>query len=315
MRNSDFSNTYRGRFAPSPTGPLHLGSLVAALGSYLQARSRQGEWFVRIEDLDPPRELPGAADKILQTLERYGFEWDGKILYQSTRSDAYYSALNKLEQNQMSYACGCSRTEIAENSVRTKSGLIYPGTCRKGLPQNKKPRATRIVTRDDEIKFTDAIQGDIKQNILTEVGDFVIKRADGQFAYQLAVVIDDAEQGITEVVRGADLLHSTPRQIYLQNLLHFYTPNYAHLPVITNHKGEKLSKQTHAREIDPERPLEHLVQAMRYLGHRTPTQLEKSSLKDFWSWALENWDINNVEKKPGIMESPDKSYHHETFKR
>ncbi|HSD41782.1 MAG TPA: tRNA glutamyl-Q(34) synthetase GluQRS, partial [Burkholderiales bacterium] len=207
---------YRGRFAPSPSGPLHFGSLVAALGSYLDARMHAGEWLVRMEDLDPPREAPGAADEILRTLESLGLEWDGGVMRQSTRSDAYRSALAQLDKTGATYPCACTRAEISDSAVGgTDGSLVYPGTCRNGLPAGRTRRATRVRVGEAVIDFEDAVRGPQRQPLADVVGDFVLLRADGLFAYQLAVVVDDAAQGITDVVRGADLLDSTPRQILL----------------------------------------------------------------------------------------------------
>jgi len=242
---------YAGRFAPSPTGPLHFGSLVAALASWLDARAAGGRWFVRIEDLDRPREQPGATDAILRALERLGLYWDEPVLFQSRRLERYREALGKLRAH--TYWCGCSRSEIADSSlgIAADGAQIYPGTCRTGLGLGKTARALRLRTREAEIVFTDRVQGVQRQSVAREVGDFVLHRADGQFAYQLAVVVDDAEQGITDVVRGADLLDSTARQIYLQRLLNYPEPRYLHVPAVVDAGGEKLSKQTGAMPVDP----------------------------------------------------------------
>ena len=237
---------YRGRFAPSPTGPLHFGSLIAAVGSYLEARSQDGVWLVRMEDLDPPRVMPGAAKHILHTLHAFGFDWDDPVVQQSMRSDAYHAALHRLRAEGLVYPCGCSRREIADSAVRGIEGPVYPGTCRAGLRDARAARALRVRTRDEPIGFTDAVQGEIVQSIAREIGDFVLYRADRVFAYQLAVVVDDAEQGITDVVRGSDLLLSTPRQIHLQRLLGLPTPRYLHLPVAVNADGPE-AQQADAR--------------------------------------------------------------------
>ncbi|MGC1518608.1 MAG: tRNA glutamyl-Q(34) synthetase GluQRS, partial [Azonexus sp.] len=209
---------YRGRFAPSPTGPLHFGSLVAAVGSYLDARSIGGEWLVRREDLDTPRNVPGAADDILKTLEAFGFEWDGAVLWQSRRFAAYGAALEQLKAAGLAYGCACSRKEIADSAPRpaVDGGLAYPGTCRNGLPYGRAVRAWRLRVSDAETSFADRLQGRQAQNLERDVGDFVLLRADGLYAYQLAVAVDDEFQGISDVVRGADLIASTPRQIWLQ---------------------------------------------------------------------------------------------------
>ena len=291
---------YRGRFAPSPTGPLHFGSLVAAVGSYLEAKRRGGTWLLRMEDLDRPREQPGAADAILRTLEACGMGWDGSILYQSRRSAAYRAALSRLEAQGLAYACGCSRKEIADSGLGPDGALIYPGTCRTGLAPGKTPRATRLRVVDSAIEFEDALQGKFRQDLATEVGDFVLLRADGLYAYQLAVVIDDADQGITHVVRGADLLASTPRQIYLQRLLGLPTPRYLHLPAAVNAAGEKLSKQTQAPAVDARDPLPALVQVMAFLGQSPPAQLGRSTLAEFWDWALSHWDAQHIPRRRSL---------------
>ena len=285
---------YRGRFAPSPTGPLHFGSLVAAVASYLDARSRGGEWLVRMEDLDPPRTAAGAADDILRTLEACGMWWDGAVVYQSTRHDAYRAALHHLRALGKVYPCVCSRREIGDSAVSGIEGPVYPGTCREGLAPGKTARAWRIDTRAARIEFDDAAQGRLKQNLETDIGDFVLYRADHVFAYQLAVVIDDAEQGITDVVRGADLLDSTPRQIFLQRLLELPTPRYMHVAVAVNAAGEKLSKQTRAAAIDAQRPLPALLAALRFLGQNPPRDLRAANIAVLWDWAIANWNVSHV---------------------
>jgi glutamyl-Q tRNA(Asp) synthetase len=285
---------YRGRFAPSPTGGLHFGSLVAAVGSYLEAKRRGGEWLVRIEDLDTPREQPGAAAAILRTLDACGMGWDGEPMYQSRRSEAYGAALARLEAQGLIYACGCSRREIADSGLGLDGALIYPGTCRMGLAQGKTPRAMRVRVDDTPIEFMDALQGPIRQVLAAEVGDFVLRRADGPYAYQLAVVVDDGDQEITDVVRGADLLYSTPRQIYLQRLLGLPAPRYLHLPAAVNAVGEKLSKQTLAPPVDARDPVPALTQVMEFLGQAPPPPLGRASLAEFWRWALAHWDAQHI---------------------
>ena len=291
---------YRGRFAPSPTGPLHFGSLIAAVGSYLQAKSKGGEWLVRMEDIDPPRELPGAAADIIRTLEAFGLHWDGEVMYQSRRHGVYQAALEKLERLDAVYPCACSRREIADSSINGVDGPVYPGTCRKGVAQGRSPRAWRVKVDGRRIEYKDAIQGMLSRDLAVDFGDFVVRRADGFFAYQLAVVVDDAEQGITEIVRGADLIESTPRQIHLQRLLSFATPDYLHLPVALNEKGEKLSKQTLAAPLDPARPLPALIQVLRFLGQEAPPGLAEGSIEDFWRWAVRNWQAGKVPRVVGI---------------
>jgi glutamyl-Q tRNA(Asp) synthetase len=291
---------YRGRFAPSPTGPLHFGSLVAAVGSYLEARTRGGEWLVRMEDLDRPREVAGAADDILRVLEALGFEWDEPVLYQSRRDFAYGEALSRLKRAGAVFACACTRREI-EDSVsafrgpKSESGeLVYPGTCREGLPPGREARAIRVRADDAVIAFDDALQGRVEQNLARDCGDFVVRRADGLYAYQLAVAVDDAEQAITDVVRGADLLDSTPRQIHLQHLLGLPTPNYMHLPVAVSADGRKLSKQTLAAAIDPAKGAAALADALAFLGNAPPPKLRNARAADVWSWALEHWDAIRI---------------------
>jgi glutamyl-Q tRNA(Asp) synthetase len=295
------TNSYRGRFAPSPTGPLHFGSMVAAVGSFLQAKSRGGEWLVRMEDLDPPREAPGAADDILRTLENFGLHWDGAVMYQSRRHGVYEAALKMLERLDAIYPCACSRREIADSSVSGVDGPVYPGTCRAGLPAGRAPRAWRVRVNRREIEFVDAVQGRVVRDLAADFGDFVVRRADGYFAYQLAVVVDDAEQGITEVVRGADLIESTPRQIHLQRLMSLPTPDYLHLPVALNAQGEKLSKQTIAAPLNPARPLPVLLQVMRFLCQDPPATLADCNLDEFWRWAIANWSEEHVPRVTGVI--------------
>lgn len=288
---------YRGRFAPSPTGPLHSGSLVAAVGSYLEAKTRGGEWLVRIEDIDTPRVVPGAADEILRTLEAFGMAWDGSVLYQSKRTDAYRAALEQLQASGATYLCACTRREIADSGVLGIDGPVYPGTCRNGLPQGRDlhtVRATRVRTRDALVTFDDGVQGRITQDVEHAVGDFIVARADGLTAYQLAVVVDDAAQEITDIVRGADLLDSTPRQIWLQQRLKLAAPHYAHLPVVLNARGEKLSKQTRAAAIDRNKPLPALINALTFLHQTPPAKLHTSSIHELWAWALQNWRLASI---------------------
>jgi glutamyl-Q tRNA(Asp) synthetase len=274
---------YAGRFAPSPTGPLHFGSLVAALASWLDARASAGRWYVCIEDLDRPREQPGAADSILRTLEHVGLYWDGAVVYQSERTDLYRQALEELRAH--TYWCGCTRREIADSSLglAIDGARIYPGTCREGLAPDKVRRALRIRTALAPISYQDRLQGSQRQSLAGEIGDFVLYRADGQLAYQLAVVVDDAAQSITHVVRGADLLDSTARQIYLQRLLGYAEPRYLHIPVAVNAAGEKLSKQTGAAPIDASHKDEVLAAALRFLGQK-PTHDLAEAVRD-WSPA------------------------------
>jgi glutamyl-Q tRNA(Asp) synthetase len=290
-------SVYRGRFAPSPTGPLHFGSLVAALGSCLEARSRDGQWLVRMEDLDPPREQPGAADLILRTLDAFGFEWDGAVMRQSGRSDAYSKATARLDELGALFPCACTRREIADSSLVIDGERVYPGTCRAGVPAGRVARTMRVRVGDAIIAFEDAIQGPIEQVLAREVGDFVVLRADGLCAYQLAVVVDDADQGVTDIVRGADLLGSTARQIFLQRLLGLPIPRYAHLPAAINSLGEKLSKQSLARPLDARTAAPTLTAALAFLGQRPPPDLAQAALQDVWRWARANWVLDKVPRE------------------
>jgi glutamyl-Q tRNA(Asp) synthetase len=285
------ANTYRGRFAPSPTGPLHFGSVIAAVGSFLEARHRKGEWLVRVDDLDRPRSAPGAAETILADLERLGLHWDGDICYQSARTDHYREGLERLRLAGWTFPCGCSRKDYQG---------IYPGTCRSGLAPGKRARTRRMRVSDITIELDDGVQGACTQHLHETVGDFVIRRADGIFAYHLAVVVDDAEFGVTEIVRGADLLGSTPRQIHLQRCLGLATPRYAHLPVAVNGAGQKLSKQTYAEPVTglPAVPL--IIGALEFLGQQPHTQLRNASLDELWSWAIGHWRMDQVPRSRAI---------------
>lgn len=290
------ATAYRGRFAPSPTGRLHFGSLVAAVGSYLQARARDGVWLIRMEDLDPPREVPGAARAILESLAAFGMVSDEPVWFQSQRGEAYTEVLGELHDAGHVFDCGCTRRMLPKDG-------IYPGTCRDGLPRGRRPRSVRVRVSDAAIEFEDAIQGRFGQNLAAEVGDFVVRRADGLTAYQLAVVVDDAAQGITEVVRGADLLDSTPRQIHLQRLLGLPTPAYAHLPVAVDENGAKLSKQTRARPVDDDDPAPALFAALAFLGHPPPERLRNGPLDELWRFALDSWRLERV-PKAGALPPP-----------
>ena len=276
---------YVGRFAPSPTGPLHFGSLVAALASWLDARAVRGRWLLRIEDVDAPRSVPGAAEGILRTLERIGLAWDGPVTYQSSRGAHYEAALQRLHAN--TYWCGCTRREIADSALglAADGAQIYPGTCRAGVATGRRARALRVKTDRRIIAFQDRVQGVQRQSVERDVGDFIVCRADGRVAYQLAVVVDDAEQGVTDVVRGADLIDSTARQIHLQRLLGLATPRYLHVPVAVNVLGEKLSKQTGARPIDADRREELVPRLLAFLGQSETADLDE---------AVANWDPARV---------------------
>ncbi|MFO8024073.1 tRNA glutamyl-Q(34) synthetase GluQRS [Thiohalophilus sp.] len=284
---------YRGRFAPSPTGPLHFGSLVAAVGSYLQARHQGGQWWLRIEDIDPPREVAGAAGAIIALLAAYGFEWD-ELSYQSRRQAYYAEALAQLQHQHLTYPCTCTRRQLREHPIGCDGTRIYSGTCRSRRFPCRDRHATRLLTTDTLIKFADRLQGKQICELEKAVGDFVLRRADGYISYQLAVALDDAEQGMTEVVRGCDLLDSTPRQIHVQQQLGLRSPAYAHLPVVRGSDGQKLSKQTGARPLSSEQPLVPLVNAMQFLGHPVPEEIQHGSLQGFWDWAIDNWAADRI---------------------
>ena len=307
----DIAPPYIGRFAPSPTGPLHFGSLVAALGSWLDARAVGGRWLVRMEDLDRPRCVPGAADTILRQLENYGLVWDGEVLPQSSRDAAYESALQQLRESGAAYRCGCTRSQLSNAPRNAQGETIYPGTCRNGMADAHTPHAWRVRAPEEVIRFNDRVWGDIAQSVAADVGDFVIKRADGLFAYQLAVVVDDAHQHITHVVRGADLLWNTPRQIALQRLLGLPTPSYAHLPLITNALGQKLSKQTLAPALPEHDKSRVLGEALGALGHPLPATLREAPPLELLAWAVSNWRIEAVPTQNIIAKSsPEPDNHH-----
>jgi len=277
---------YRGRFAPSPTGDLHIGSLIAAVGSYLIAKSQQGEWWLRIEDIDPPREISGATDHILRTLDAFGFEWEN-LSFQHARQDIYQHALETLHQHGLVYPCICSRKTLAENHPVQR---VYPGLCRHRTGPIAGPVAWRVRCPDRELQLQDGLQGNLQYHLAKDIGDFIVKRADGLFSYQLAVAVDDAAQGMTDVVRGADLLDSTPRQIHIQQLLNLTPPRYLHLPVIVNSMGQKLSKQTHAPPLDANQPIPQLWSALHLLGQNPPTELQSGALASIWDWAFNHWN-------------------------
>jgi len=293
--------SYRGRFAPSPSGTLHFGSLVAAVASWLDARRSSGEWLVRIEDVDQPRTVPGAADAILRALDALGLHWDGEVVYQSRRTELYDAALAQLRAGGHTYRCRCSRREIADSALHGVEGAIYPGTCRDREVGEAGSAAVRALAPDEAVAFDDRVQGRITQKVARDVGDFVLRRRDGLHAYQLAVVVDDAQQGITDIVRGADLLWSTPRQIVLQRWLGFTTPRYMHLPVAADRSGEKLSKQTNAAAVDIARGVHELRRALRFLGQRdaagaTPRELLEN--------ARRAWEPGLVPRRPAIAVEP-----------
>ncbi len=289
---------YRGRFAPSPTGPLHLGSLVAATASYLQALHHDGDWLLRIEDIDPPREVAGATERIIETLDRHGFRWSGDILYQSSRLNEYRRVVEQLLADGHAYCCRCSRQQIAHGSRRGPAGLIYPGTCRNAELDPEGQYAVRLRTKDVEVGFIDMAQGPYRIRLESELGDFVIRRRDGLFAYNLAVVIDDHAQGITEVVRGTDLLALTPAQLWLQQILGLPHPGYLHVPLVTNAQGQKLSKQTGAKAVDDHRAGRNLVDALRFLGLEPPASLAHSSAASIWDWAVAHRNMSQLRAEP-----------------
>ena len=287
------STPYIGRFAPSPTGPLHFGSLLTAVASFLEARLHDGQWLLRVEDIDPPREQTGASDEILAALELYGFEWDGAVTYQSASRAAHDAAIQQLVDAGKAYSCGCSRRDLAD-APRGTLGIIYPGTCRGGSSAGE--YALRVLTDDIPMAFNDQLQGPQEQSLQSDSGDFVILRRDGLIAYQLAVVVDDHLQGVTDVVRGIDLMDSTPRQIWLQQLLGYATPNYCHLPVAVNELGQKLSKSHGAGGVDLQHPEGNLLLALELLDQRPPPELKASRITEIWQWALESWDIAVLEQ-------------------
>lgn len=281
-----------------------MGSLVAAVGSYLDARAHGGLWYLRIEDLDRPRCRPEATDAILQLLDAYGFEWDGEVLYQSQRDAIYHAAFEQLREQGDIYPCACTRSELADSRItpniqRAPDGaMIYPGTCRHALPEGREPRAWRIRVDDEIIIFNDTLQGTIEQALAKTAGDFILRRADGLYAYQLAVVVDDAAQGITHVVRGADLLESTSRQILLQQRLKLTTPRYTHLPVVLDATGEKLSKQTHAIPLEIHEAIPALLCALDFLGQQPPIELRQARLSELWQWAIAHWSPRPLQEMP-----------------
>ncbi|MGJ8690320.1 MAG: tRNA glutamyl-Q(34) synthetase GluQRS [Gammaproteobacteria bacterium] len=287
-------SSYIGRFAPSPSGLLHFGSLIAALASYLDAKANNGLWLLRMEDLDPAREPEGTAEQILNCLDQLSLHWDGEVVYQSDRLDAYAEALHTLRSKELIYSCDCTRQQVQamggvyDNRCRTRSDKVIGG-------------AIRLQTAKTQIHFTDSIQGEQSQDVLNECGDFVLVRKDELFAYQLAVVVDDEFQGITDVVRGFDLLDSTPRQIYLQQCLGYPQPRYAHIPVAVNSEGQKLSKQHFADAIDPQQASQLLYRALLFLGQQPDPGLQSAEVEDLLAWAIAYWDIQAVPKLANIL--------------
>lgn len=289
-------STYIGRFAPTPSGYLHFGSLVAALASYLDARSVGGQWLLRMEDLDPPREVLGAQDAILRSLETYGFEWDGQLIRQSERHGEYTALIQRLLSQGLAYACTCSRKQLEG------SGGIYPGTCRN-LCHPDQDAAIRLRVPELEYSFRDRVQGEFRQHLGREVGDFVIRRRDGLFAYQLAVVLDDAWQGITDIVRGADLLDSTPRQLYLQELLGLPQPRYLHVPLIIQPDGHKLGKSYRSPPLPADQAAPLLNRALRALGQQPPAELSRSHPQEVLAWGITHWDATRIPRSRTLAEA------------
>ena len=279
-----------GRFAPSPTGDLHFGSLISAVGSYLEAKSAGGLWLLRIEDLDPPREVAGSAGRIIRDLQNLGMRPDGQVLYQSSRFDAYQNHVNRLLEAGLAYPCACTRKDMPPSG-------IYPGTCRNGISGGKEPRSVRFRVSDKTCKFTDKVQGQIAESPARNIGDFIIHRADGLYAYQLAVVVDDHFQRISQVVRGADLLDSTCRQLSLQEALGFNSPEYMHLPLALSVDGKKLSKRVQADPVKHQDPAFAVATALVFLGQEPPTGL---ALGPLWDWALEHWNSKLVPRQKAI---------------
>ena len=281
-----------GRFAPSPTGPLHFGSVVAAVASYMHAKSQCGKWLVRMDDIDTPRNQAGADTSILKSLEILGLHWDDQVLFQSHRQEAYEEALNLLSEKKLLYRCTCPRKQLQDKA--------YSGICRNAGHGSDQQHALRVITNQKPIKVNDEIQGDFHQVLETEIGDFIVHRADDLVAYHVATVIDDAFQQITEIVRGADLLDSTPRQIYLQKLLHCPTPMYAHLPVAVDKQGYKLSKQYHAKPVDDTNPVTTLVLALKFLGQLPDKLLLKESVEEIIQWGIKHWSLEKIPRLNSI---------------
>lgn len=288
-------SAYKGRFAPTPSGPAHLGTLLAAVGSYLQARASAGEWHVRIDDIDPPREVPGAADSILRTLEKYGLQWDGEIVYQSRRLDAYRDAIRQLEAQGSTYECSCSRKQVEQTARRGMNGMIYPGTCRTGCTPNSPQTSVRLRTSDVTIIVEDLIQPALIVNMESDIGDYIILRADRLFAYHLATVVDDALDGFTQIVRGKDQYSLTPQHIFLQQQLGVATPQYAHLPLLTNQHGEKLAKSSRATAVDS--MSRHTVWStiLGALGMQAEPALLDEENETILHWASGEWDLLRID--------------------
>ena len=281
-----------GRFAPSPTGPLHFGSVVAAVASYMQAKSQHGKWLVRMDDIDTPRNQVGADSSILKSLEILGLCWDDEVLFQSHRQEAYQEALDLLSGKNLLYRCTCTRKQL--------QGKAYPGTCRDKDHSAEQQHSLRVLSNQQAINLNDEIQGHFQQSLEIEIGDFIVHRADGLVAYHIATVVDDAYQNITEIVRGADLLGSTPRQIYLQEILDYNIPAYAHLPVAVDKQGYKLSKQYHATPIDDEDPVTTLILALDFLGQQPDKLLAQETVEEIIQWGIKHWSLEKIPRRDSI---------------
>ena len=292
--------SYVGRFAPSPTGPLHFGSLTSALASFIHARHHKGKWLVRMEDIDPPREVAGASAQILQQLDDHGLHWDGAVLYQSSRLDSYKQALDNLRNQGLVYHCQCNRQRI------NRLGGVYDGQCRH-LQLSASGNATRVIINnpDKKISFVDQIMGTYQQQLGTQAGDFVIQRRDQLFSYQLAVVVDDQFQAISHIVRGEDLLDSTPRQLYLQQCLGYNQPTYSHLPLVLNSQGQKLSKQNLATGLRAGDESQNLWQALHWLQQSPPEPLQWQSVSDILTWAIKHWNSRILAENPQNTLAPE----------
>lgn len=296
-----------GRFAPSPSGPLHFGSLLAAVASFMQAKHQGGKWLVRIEDIDPPREVDGASDTILKQLDRHGLHWDDSVIYQSNQMPRYHEFLEDLKVQQLIYHCDCSRQRL-----NLLNG-IYDSKCHQlNLPQQNtsvrlsiKDSLKFLGLKNDSIKFCDSIMGDYLQLLTQDIGDFVLRRRDGLFSYQLAVVIDDHLQGVTEIIRGADLIDSTPRQILLQQCLGFKTPVYGHIPLAINNLGQKLSKQHHAKQLPKNNEQKQVWLALDWLKQNPPVELRVAPIQDVIDWGIVNWDISKIPNSKKGFSAPD----------
>ena len=292
---------YRGRFAPSPSGPLHFGSIVAAAGSRADALAHGGEWHLRLDDLDPPRVAPGADSAILRCLEALGMEWQGPLVRQSQRTEAYAAALEHLTRSGRVYPCTCSRAEVARAGLPGVEGPRYPGTCRDGPAVPGRAAALRLRLEGEVVRFHDALQGEVSQALAEATGDFVLRRADGVYAYHLACVVDDAAGGFDHVVRGADLLDSTGRQLLLHRLLGQTAPTHLHLPVAADPHGQKLSKQSGARAADTGSPAALLARAFAFLGHPVPAEVTTEGPAALWAWVATAW---HRERLPRLRQAP-----------